>query len=138
MYIILQASNTNHRCHLLANEIFLSFTEQLLQDKDKLSVLFTPENAQLVQFILKYKPTPPPATAVLRVHHQIDQDFETFQSLIVSPSMTTNDVIQLSLARITLDGSRDSSHDQFELVLRTAEGGNYVLNSHVIIIKTMI
>lgn len=100
----------------------LSFTEQLLQDTDKLSVLFTAENAQIVQFTLKYKP-PLSTTAVLRVYHQIDQDFETFQSLIVSPSMTADDVIQLSLARIALDVSHDVSHDQFELVLRTTEGG---------------
>ncbi len=103
----------------------LSFTEQLLQDTDKLSVLFTAENAQIVQFTLKYKPplSLTTSTAVLRVYHQIDQDFETFQSLIVSPSMTTDDVIQLSLARIALDVSHDVSHDQFELVLRTTEGG---------------
>ena len=90
-----------------------------------MSNLITGDNAQTIIFSLKYKSTPPPATGLVRVYHQIDQNFETFQSLIISPGMTTSDVIQLALARMTLDESHEMSCDQFELVQKTAEGGAY-------------
>lgn len=102
--------------------------EQLLEDSDKLADLINEGNAHIIQFTLKYKPivTALPAAGLIRVYHQIDQDFETFQSLIVSQSMTARDVVQLALTRVMLDKSHDVSHDQFELLQRTPEGGVYV------------
>ena len=95
-----------------------------MDDEEILSEIIAQGTPNSIQFHLKYKPTPPPTlSGLIRVYHQIDQGYETFQSLIVTPSMTTRDVVQLAIARLALDESHDESHDLFELAQRSTTGG---------------
>eukprot|EP00731_Ephydatia_muelleri_P016553 Em0009g977a len=57
-------------------------------------------------------------SGILRVHYRTNGDYQTFYSVIVTPSMTTSDVVQVAAARFAPNESPDS----FELVKRSHGG----------------
>lgn len=63
-------------------------------------------------------------SSILRVHYRTNGDYQTFYSIIVTPSMTTRDVVQVAAARFAPDENPDS----FELVKR-GQGGVEVLSA---------
>jgi len=97
-----------------------------LEETDKLADVMPHESTNSVQFHLKYVPEPSPLTGIVRVYYQLEEELETFQSLIVSPSMKTADVVQLALARISLDHSMEGTGSQFELIQRTSNNGKRI------------
>lgn len=105
----------------------LLYAAQLLSGDETLGhVISTSQQAGNhgdVQFHLRLKPVPPqlPSTSLVRVYHQFNEGYETFQSLIVSPRMTSLDVKQLAIARI----SPNESPDQFDLLYKTPAGGEF-------------
>lgn len=61
-------------------------------------------------------------SALVRVYHNLDGDLQSFQSLIVTPSMTARDLLQVAVAR----AAPRESPEGFSLVLKTptSAGGN--------------
>lgn len=74
-------------------------------------------------------------SGILRVHYRMNGDYQTFYSIIVTPSMTTRDVVQVAAARF----APDENPDLFELVKRGQGGGKLRLvrvhnNAHVLFV----
>ena len=93
-----------------------SFTEQILRDEEQPSEVHASwkEREENVQFLLRER-----TSGLVRVHHQLGGDYQSFQSLIITPTMTCQDVLQLATGRLAPgEGTGD-----FVLVLRTAQGG---------------
>lgn len=62
------------------------------------------------------------SSAIVRVHHSLGAGLQTFQSLIVTPTMTTQDVLQIAVAKLH---PHDNPLD-FELLEQTPHGGEVV------------
>ncbi len=99
----------------------LSSSEQLLRDEDRPSAIHA-SLKDSATFHLRYR-----TSGLVRVYYGSeeagDRHQTTFQSLIVTPSMTSRDVTQLAVARLF---PQDKPED-FDLVIRRRGQGERVL-----------
>ena len=58
-------------------------------------------------------------SAIIRLHHQLEGGLQSFQSLIVTPTMTSCDVIEIAVAKLF----PQDSPTHYELLERTSHGG---------------
>lgn len=94
------------------NSCRFALTEQLLRDEDRPVQNLARWQMVGVRFHLRLR-----TRGLLRVYHWLGGDYESFQSVIVTPSMCCNDLVQMAVGRYP--GERLES---FELVERTASG----------------
>ena len=74
-----------------------------------------------VQFVLTSKSITPdkPSSVLIRVYYKLNGDVQTFQSLIITPTMTTKEVLDMAVSKAGVSGSADD----YSLVLLTPKGG---------------
>ena len=88
-------------------------TEKPLRDEDHPLQVLAAWQAVGAHFHLRLR-----TSRLLRVYHRLDGDFQSFQSLIVTPSMRCSDILQVAVGRV----SPGEQPEAFDLVEKTAVG----------------
>ena len=88
-------------------------TEKPLRDEDHPLQVLVAWQAVGAHFHLRLR-----TSRLLRVYHRLDGDFQSFQSLIVTPSMCCSDILQVAVGRV----SPREQPEAFDLVEKTAVG----------------
>lgn len=91
-------------------------SEQVLRDEERPAAVLAQWRRQGEEphFNLRLR-----SSGIIRVHHSLEAGLQSFQSLIVTPTMTTHDILQIAIAKLR---PHDNPSD-FELLERTPHGG---------------